>query len=291
MLRCGQMLLAQAMVMKHLGRGMSCDASYAKILRMFQDKKNSLYSIHQIAQMGESEGKGIGEWFGPNTVMQVLKKLSMYDTWNKFAIHIAMNSAVVIEDQNASFSRYTSQQKPPNYCWRPLLLVIPLRLGLLHLNPCYVQALKVGFFILRSPRCFGCSGYLGMIGGRPNHALYFIGLAGDKLIYLDPHASQISVDLDEGCEALQDASYHSTSLLSMPVDNIDPSIAIAFYCESEIDFDAFCDFAQQELLAQHCPLFEILEKHPATWPRFQPYVRVDEKQSGNHVLPFDSWHI
>jgi len=26
-----------------------------------------------IASMGVSEGKGIGEWFGPNTVAQVLR--------------------------------------------------------------------------------------------------------------------------------------------------------------------------------------------------------------------------
>lgn len=40
---------------------------------MFQDKSTSLYSIHQLALNGQSEGKEIGQWFGPNTVAQVLK--------------------------------------------------------------------------------------------------------------------------------------------------------------------------------------------------------------------------
>lgn len=44
-----------------------------KILNLFQDKKTSTYSIHQLAQMGVSEGKEVGQWFGPNTVAQVLK--------------------------------------------------------------------------------------------------------------------------------------------------------------------------------------------------------------------------
>lgn len=47
--------------------------TYQKILNMFQDKTTALYSIHQLALTGLSEGKEIGQWFGPNTVAQVLK--------------------------------------------------------------------------------------------------------------------------------------------------------------------------------------------------------------------------
>lgn len=56
MLRCGQMLLARVLVMRHLGRNWLWDqdiqlAEYKRILRMFQDKKNCLFSIHQIGTM------------------------------------------------------------------------------------------------------------------------------------------------------------------------------------------------------------------------------------------------
>lgn len=78
MLRCGQMVLAQALVSVHLGRDWfwepdTKDPVYLKILRRFEDKRQAPYSIHQIAQMGASEGKEVGQWFGPNTVAQVLK--------------------------------------------------------------------------------------------------------------------------------------------------------------------------------------------------------------------------
>lgn len=49
------------------------DIDYLKILRMFEDKRSAPYSIHQIALMGVSHGKQVGEWFGPNTIAQVLK--------------------------------------------------------------------------------------------------------------------------------------------------------------------------------------------------------------------------
>ena len=49
------------------------NSTYLKILERFEDKRNAPFSIHQIALMGASEGKEVGQWFGPNTVAQVLK--------------------------------------------------------------------------------------------------------------------------------------------------------------------------------------------------------------------------
>lgn len=59
--------------------------------------------------------------------------------------------------------------------WKPLLLIIPLRLGLSEINPIYIEGLK---------KCFEISGTVGMVGGRPNRALYFIGYVGDEALYL-----------------------------------------------------------------------------------------------------------
>lgn len=106
MLRCGQMLLAQALLDLHLGRDWFWtpetrfvlflspfdsnnniisftfrvisyqnhrDPTYLKIVNRFEDSRKSPFSIHQIAMMGDSEDKRVGEWFGPNTVAQVLK--------------------------------------------------------------------------------------------------------------------------------------------------------------------------------------------------------------------------
>lgn len=74
----GQMLLGQALLDLHLGRSWfwtpeTRDPTYLKIINRFEDNRKSPFSIHQIAMMGDSEDKRVGEWFGPNTVAQVLR--------------------------------------------------------------------------------------------------------------------------------------------------------------------------------------------------------------------------
>lgn len=60
-----------------------------------------------------------------------------------------------------------------NSCWkRPLLLMIPLRLGLDHINTCYSTAIF---------ECFKLPQFVGILGGRPRHAVYFFGTVGDKV--------------------------------------------------------------------------------------------------------------
>lgn len=91
MLRCGQMMLARTMAVLLCGDGVPiptiCNIAllyadtesmlerhpdeYRRLLSLFADHRAALYSIHQIAQMGVSEGKQITEWFGPNTCAQV----------------------------------------------------------------------------------------------------------------------------------------------------------------------------------------------------------------------------
>ena len=87
MLRSGQMLLANAILMHTLSRNWRIAhnesplifAQYAQIIAMFLDSNASPYSIHKIATAGLMLEKQIGDWFGPNTIAHVLK----YFTPNK----------------------------------------------------------------------------------------------------------------------------------------------------------------------------------------------------------------
>ncbi|XP_057573743.1 cysteine protease ATG4A isoform X4 [Hippopotamus amphibius kiboko] len=215
MLRCGQMMLAQALICRHLGRDWNWEKQkeqpeeYQRILQCFLDRKDCCYSIHQMAQMGVGEGKSIGEWFGPNTVAQVLKKLALFDEWNSLAVYVSMDNTVVIEDikkmcrslplsadtaaESAPESLNAStQSKGPSACylaWKPLLLIVPLRLGINQINPVYVDAFK---------ECFKMPQSLGALGGKPNNAYYFIGF----LEFIDSTEQLEEFDLEEDFEIL-----------------------------------------------------------------------------------------
>uniref|UniRef100_A0A8C1YT62 Cysteine protease n=1 Tax=Cyprinus carpio TaxID=7962 RepID=A0A8C1YT62_CYPCA len=307
MLRCGQMILAQALVCRHLGRDWRWDPEkrqpkeYHRILHCFLDKKDSCYSIHQMgiavhrsAQMGVGEGKSVGEWYGPNTVAQVLKKLALFDDWNTLAVYVSMDNTVVIEDISKSLflishvtfiyiALYTllslskqlhTSQRPLD--WRPLLLVIPLRMGINSINPVYIQAFK---------ECFKMPQSCGVLGGKPNLAYYFIGFIDDELIYLDPHTTQQAVDTESG-SAVDDQSYHcQRTPHRMKITSLDPSVALGFFCKSEEDFDSWCDLVQQELLKKrNLRMFELVEKHPSHWPPFVPPTKPEVQTTGAEFI-------
>uniref|UniRef100_A0A8C1R6F5 Cysteine protease n=1 Tax=Cyprinus carpio TaxID=7962 RepID=A0A8C1R6F5_CYPCA len=295
MLRCGQMILAQALVCRHLGRDWRWDPEkrqpkeYHRILHCFLDKKDSCYSIHQMAQMGVGEGKSVGEWYGPNTVAQVLKKLALFDDWNTLAVYVSMDNTVVIEDiskisvdslqfkNSVSVAKQTphlQSQRPLD--WRPLLLVIPLRMGINSINPVYIQAFK---------ECFKMPQSCGVLGGKPNLAYYFIGFIDDELIYLDPHTTQQAVDTESG-SAVDDQSYHcQRTPHRMKITSLDPSVALGFFCKSEEDFDSWCDLVQQELLKKrNLRMFELVEKHPSHWPPFVPPTKPEVQTTGAEFI-------
>ncbi|XP_072482111.1 cysteine protease ATG4A isoform X2 [Notamacropus eugenii] len=300
MLRCGQMMLAQALICKHLGRDWCWEKQqeqpeeYHRILKCFLDRKDCCYSIHQMAQMGVGEGKSIGEWFGPNTVAQVLKKLALFDEWNSLAVYVSMDNTVVIEDikkmchmcpphlaHDSSSSSWNGVGWNSNYSghssgWRSLLLIVPLRLGINQINPVYVDAFK---------ECFKMPQSLGALGGKPNSAYYFIGFLGDELIYLDPHTTQTFVDSEEN-GTVDDQSFHcQQSPHRMKILNLDPSVALGFFCKEEEDFDNWCGLVQKAILKpQSLQMFELVQKHPAHWPPFIPPTKPEVTTTGAELI-------
>lgn len=264
MLRCGQMVLGQALISLHLGRDWlwepdSRDKTYLEILRKFEDNRKAPFSIHQIASMGVSEGKDIGQWFGPNTVAQVLKKLIKFDHGNSLVIHVALDNLVIISEIRDLCINDTSSDITATK-WNPLLLIVPLRLGLSEINSIYADGLK---------KCFQFKQSLGVIGGKPNVALYFIGYVGSEVIYLDPHTTQKAGTVgnkESDDEKEIDYSYHCRFASRMNILNMDPSVAVCFFCKTEADFTDLCQKVKDELItAENQPLFEISFEKPAEW--------------------------
>lgn len=271
MIRCGQMMFADALRKMNLGEDFSSlkdkrfgepkwKRKYFEVLARFMDNKACLYSIHRISMLGESEGKEVGDWFGPNTVAQVMKKLAHYDSNPKYEVFIGMDNILVTEDV------YQLCKKDGE--WKPLIFIMPLRLGLSTLNPQYIDALK---------ECFQFPQSLGCIGGRPDHALWFYGYVENDLLCFDPHTTQQSVNLDgathqndfsslvDMAQRMDPSSFHFRSIRRIPFSSMDPSMALGFLCETEESFERVCARLKQTVLRTPPFMFEIYETVPQSW--------------------------
>jgi len=129
--------------------------------------------------------------------------------------------------------------------FHPLLILIPLRLGVDKLNAAYIPSL---LSLFQFPQC------VGIIGGKPRSSLYFIGVQDEHLFYLDPHTVQRAWDLT-GRDSLRNPSlvtrhaisdsYHCQTVQSIHVTAIDPSLALGFYIENENALEQFWEQARQ----------------------------------------------
>ena len=272
MIRSGQMLLAQALVMHFLGRSWRYDADsqivstaedhiHRKIVRWFGDQvsKNSPFSIHAMVELGKTSGKKVGEWYGPGAVAHLIKqavKQSARENLDLASLHVYVAQDCTIysqdifdecfshENQVVPWQLHHQLQKSPMRAqkrdiitWKPLILLIPLRLGNEKLNPIYGDCLKP---MLSLEWC------IGIIGGRPKHSLFFVGYQDDKLIHLDPHYCQDNVDVNTDNFDL--SSFHCKSARKMKISKMDPSCCLGFYISSRNDYDRFQCSVQPYLL-------------------------------------------
>lgn len=140
-----------------------------------------------------------------------------------------MDNLVVIEDC------LETAETAINGEFKPLLLMVPLRLGITEINPIYFEGLK-GLFEI--PGC------VGMIGGRPNQALFFFGYVEDEALFLDPHTTQNAGTVGSKLaddELQMDETYHQRFAMRINFRQIDPSLAIGFLCKTRAEFDGLCD--------------------------------------------------
>jgi len=282
MLRSGQMMLAEALIRLNLGKDWNYDEqdvenqhAYWKILEQLVDRRSSRYSIHQIASMGVDEGKRVGAWFGPTTISHVLRKLSKFDEYNNIIIHVnTTQNTIYTEDiekliaksldkdykekdsENVSKTEEDAEDST-KINWKPLLLLIPGRIGLDCFNHDYEKHLKL---------CLHYPDSIGFVGGKPNRAFYFIGSSDSSLIFLDPHTTQMIPDLPVATAPFHhfdDSSYHCNTPRRIRFSEIDPSMSLGFFFKTREAFDQFVEkFTSYESQPDVTPIFFIIRSHP-----------------------------
>jgi len=138
--------------------------------------------------------------------------------------------------------------------WDPVIALLPIRLGLDKLNTMYYKSIASVFTINQS---------LGIIGGRPNASLYFFGLQGNSVYYLDPHVVQQFVNMED--EKFNIDTYRYNSMPNkLLLSELDPSLALGFYFATRRSFDEFCTKVDAMYKKDGAPpaIFHVKDKMP-----------------------------
>ncbi|CDH54939.1 cysteine protease atg4a [Lichtheimia corymbifera JMRC:FSU:9682] len=286
MLRSGQSLLANTLLIHCLGRdwrredNAEQNKEYRKIIQWFLDELSprAPFSIHRIALLGKQLGKSIGEWFGPNTISQVI--LALVSDFPAAHLSVYIASDVVYRDDvedvisgkrpRGDYGWCQSQEARDIYrhytpvvqeqagggsgAGEAVLILVAIRLGIDQLHPTYYPALK---------ECMRLPWFVGIAGGRPNSSLYFVGLQGDDLFYLDPHFSRPALETLPMHEyTKQDLdTYHCPIPRKIHISQLDPSMMLGFYCRTRTELDAFCERITQ-MSKIYTPIFTIAKRAP-----------------------------
>ncbi|KAJ2176992.1 hypothetical protein GGH18_006221, partial [Coemansia sp. RSA 530] len=233
--RTCQMMLAEAFARVMLGRfwdpfrlSPAERARHGRIIEWFNDADlpQAYFSIHRMARTATEMDKRIGDWLGPSIAAHVMKRLSIKHPLCPLTIHVAIDQTVYASEVRKQ-ALSGDEPNTTRGTWRPLLLLVPVRLGLSRLNLGYIPKIKTLFQIPQS---------VGLVGGKPSRSFYFIGRQGDSLFYLDPHVTRQHVPqsgtLDQEAtvsDSDSDASdfemfgvpetdeYHTTHICSMPI--------------------------------------------------------------------------
>ncbi|GFP90620.1 cysteine protease atg4 [Phtheirospermum japonicum] len=281
MLRSSQMLVAQALIaaflVHKLGRSWrksphkQLDPHYVEILSLFGDAEDSPCSIHNLLQAGKAYGLAPGSWVGPYAMCRTFESLlrNKKGETDSGVLSSMMALYVVSGDEDGErggapvlcvedIARHCSEFGGDQVDWAPILLMVPLVLGLEKVNPRYLPLLGATFTFPQS---------LGILGGRPGASTYLVGVQDENAFYLDPHEVQQVIDIKKDNVDLDTSSYHCNIVRHIPLDSIDSSLAIGFYCRDKSDFDDFCVRAS-ELIDQSngAPLFTIAKTRSSPKP-------------------------
>ncbi|EEE61922.1 hypothetical protein OsJ_16662 [Oryza sativa Japonica Group] len=272
MVRSSQMLVAQALIFHHLGRSWRrplekpYNPEYIGILHMFGDSEACAFSIHNLLQAGNSYGLAAGSWVGPYAMCRAWQTLvrtnreqhEVVDGNESFPMALYVVSGD--EDGERGGAPVVCIDVAAQLCcdfnkgqstWSPILLLVPLVLGLDKINPRYIPLLKETFTFPQS---------LGILGGKPGTSTYIAGVQDDRALYLDPHEVQMAVDIAADNIEADTSSYHCSTVRDLALDLIDPSLAIGFYCRDKDDFDDFCSRATELVdKANGAPLFTVVQ--------------------------------
>lgn len=297
MLRSGQMLLAQAIVCQRLSRAWRCRADgsgeeeergrlYRLILSRFGDAStpSAPFSVHNLVRAGRPHGLAEGAWLGPYALCRTLEALARAPGPARDALSMAVYvvasdadgqrggapvlsiadvarvcdqhaaAAPSVHTQGSGKDRAESQDGSSRDL--PVLILVPLVLGVESVNPRYLPSLRAVFQFPYS---------VGVLGGKPGASTYLVGVQDDSAFYLDPHEVQPVAPVSLEDASAQTSSYHCSMVRKMPLNAIDSSIALGFYCQTHAELVDLCHLADKVAKESNgAPMFTVASDESPT---------------------------
>jgi len=286
MIRSGQSLLANSLLLLHAGREWrlknaqrppesAVSTTQAQILSLFADHPSASFSIHRFVSHGAAHcNKHPGQWFGPSATASCIAALSNEYTSSSHAIpgvrvYVSQSTSDIYEDRFRSIAAKSTIDPTIT----PTLILLGIRLGLDRITPVYHEALKRSLTYPQS---------IGIAGGRPSSSHYFIGIQNDTFFYLDPHETRPALPYHENASEYtveEVGTCHTRRLRGLDIKDVDPSMLMGFLIRNESDWE---DFKRRVNEVRGKKIVNVYAKEPPV-----PGQTAERKEAVDEVETFD----
>lgn len=136
------------------------DREYIEILHYFGDSEESPFSIHNLLQSGKAYDLSAGSWVGPYAMCRTWETLARFkrEVTDLEDRPLPMAVYIVSEDEDGErggapvlciddASRHCLEFSRGQVNWTPILLLVPLVLGLDKVNPRFVKLQEFSLFV------------------------------------------------------------------------------------------------------------------------------------------------